>query len=340
MDDTIPRSILLIVLIILSGFFAASETAYSYCNKLRIRKRTEDGDKRAARALRVIDDFNNMLTTILIGNNLCHIFASSIAAIIFVRIMGTGGAVLSTVLLTVVIFLFGETIPKSFARANSDACALAVSLPVRALMTILTPANLLFSGLGKVFIMLFPKCDDSPSCTEDEFSNIVDSIQEEGLIEPEESRLIKSAIEFSDISVNEIMTPIDKAVSVDISVRQDDLKALILNKKYSRIPVYAGAPERIIGVLRVRDCLFRFANNLPVNTAALMNMPYKISPEAKLDTVFEELGRRRTHIAIVSADDGTALGIVTMEDIIEELVGEIYDEDDIILTSKEVVRQK
>ncbi|MBO6011134.1 MAG: DUF21 domain-containing protein, partial [Oscillospiraceae bacterium] len=148
MDDAVPRSILVIVLIILGGFFSGAETAYSYCNKIRIKKKADDGDRRAARVEKILDRFDNLLTTLLIGTNVCHVFASAAAALLFVKLMGTTGAVVSTVIMTLLIFLFSETIPKSVARANADAYAAAVSLPVMALMFILTPLNLLFRGIG------------------------------------------------------------------------------------------------------------------------------------------------------------------------------------------------
>ena len=334
MDDAVPRSILVIVLIILGGFFSGAETAYSYCNKIRIKKKADDGDRRAARVEKILDRFDNLLTTLLIGTNVCHVFASAAAALLFVKIMGTTGAVVSTVIMTLLIFLFSETIPKSVARANADGYATAVSLPVMALMFILTPLNLLFRGIGGIIKLLFPKREDVPSFTEDEFSTIVENVRDEGLIEPEESELIKSAIEFSDIEVREVMHPLSEMIAVDIKAPEDEVKKLILEQKYSRLPVYAGSRDRIIGVLCVKDCLPKFINGAKVDTGKLMKLPYLISPDAKIDQVFEGLGRRRTHLAIVTDENGCAIGFITMEDIMEELVGEIYDEDDVVRPSR------
>ena len=327
MDD-IPRSILILLLVLIGGSFAGSETALSYCNKLRIHKHAEEGDLRAKRVAYILDRFDKALSTILIGTNVCYVFASSFAAILFMKWMGAVGALVSTVVLTLLIFFFAETIPKNIARANSDAYALVCAAPISVLMVVLTPVTALFSGLGWVLKRLLPKPKELPSITEDEFTSIIDNIQEEGLMEPAETQLIKSAVEFSDIQAAAIMTPLRDTVAVSISEDPERLRALILEQKYSRLPVYAGSPERVVGVLQSRDCLWRIVNHLEVDIGALMNLTYDVSPATKLDELFEGLGRRHTHMAIVADEDGSALGIVTMEDILEELVGEIYDEDD------------
>ena len=327
MDD-IPRSILILALILLGGCFAGSETALSYCNKVRIRKRAEEGERRAKRVAGILERFDKALSTILIGTNVCYVFASSFAALLFIKHMGDLGAVISTVVLTLLIFFFAETLPKNFARANSDAYALACSGPLLVLMTILTPLTALLTGLGWVVKRLLPETADLPSITEDEFSTMIDNIEEEGLMEPTETALIKSAIDFNDTSVGEVMTPLKNMVAVSISEDPEKLKELILAEKYSRLPVYAGTPDRIVGVLQTKDCLWRILNHETIDISALMNLTYNVGPDTKLGALFEGLGRRHTHMAMVVDGDGIALGFVTMEDILEELVGEIYDEDD------------
>ena len=327
MDD-IPRSILILALILLGGCFAGSETALSYCNKVRMRKRAEEGERRAKRVVHILDRFDKALSTILIGTNVCYVFASSFAALLFIKYMGDLGAVISTVVLTLLIFFFAETIPKNFARANSDTYALACSAPLWGLMLLLTPLTALLTGLGWVVKRLLPEKADLPSITEDEFSTMIDNIGEEGLMEPAETALIKSAIDFSDTSAGEVMTPLKNMVAVSISEDPEKLRELILAEKYSRLPVYAGTPDRIVGVLQTRDCLWRILNHQPIDISALMNLTYNVSPDTTLNTLFEGLGRRHTHMAMVVDGEGIALGFVTMEDILEELVGEIYDEDD------------
>ena len=327
MDD-IPRSILILFLILLGGSFAGSETALSYSNRLRMKKRAEEGDKRAARVVYILDRFDKALSTILIGTNVCYVFASTFAAILFIRHLGTAGAVISTVIMTLLIFFFAETIPKNIARANPDAYALICAVPVKLLMILLTPLTALLAGIGWVVKRLLPREKEQPTITEDEFTTIIDSIQEEGLMEPEETRLIKSAVEFSDKTAGEIMTPLKDMVAVSITEEPEKLKELILREKYSRLPVYAGSPDRIVGILQTKDYLQLILKKKEPDISSLMKLTYDVPPEIKLDELFEGLGRRRTHMAIVIDVSGSALGFVTMEEILEELVGEIYDEDD------------
>ena len=327
MDD-IPRSILVAVLILLGGSFAGSETALSYCNKLRMRKHSEDGSKRAKRVCYVLDRFDKALTTILIGTNVCYVFASSFAAVLFLKWMGSVGAVVSTAVMTLLIFFFAETIPKNIARANSDAYATVCAVPLSALMVLLTPVTIFFSALGWVVKRLLPSVKELPSVTEDEFATMVENIAEEGLMEPTETELIKSAINFGEITAGDIMTPLKDMVAISISADAEQTKQLILEQKYSRLPVYAGTPDRIVGVLQTRDCLWRILNHIEFNIGSMMKLTYDVPPEMTLNDLFEGLGRRNTHMAIVVNQQGIALGFVTMEDILESLVGEIYDEDD------------
>ncbi len=328
MDDSIPRSILIIPLILLSGCMAGFETALSYCNKLRIKKKAEEGLRKAERVNYILNRFDKALSTLLIGTNLCHVFASSFATVLAVRLFGAVGAVLSTVILTVVIFFIAEAIPKSIAKVNSDAFAYFFSFPMALLMFVMTPLTIVFEGLGKLVKLILPRSKEQPSITEDEFAAIVENIKDEGMIEPVESEIIRSAVEFSDTRADAVMTPVDKMVAVSINESPERLKRLLIDEKYSRLPVYAGTPDRIVGVLQARDCLWRMMNGLEIDIGSIMKLPYFITPEMKLDAVFEGLGKRRTHMAIVTDSRGLALGFVTMEDLLEELVGEIYDEDD------------
>ena len=327
MDD-IPRSILTVALVLLGGSFAGSETALSSCNKIRIRTRAEEGSSSDRRVVSVLDRFDKALSTILIGTNVCYVFASSFAAVLFLKHFGTLGAVLSTVVMTLFIFLFAETIPKNFARANADRYARVCAVPLSALMLVLTPVTLLFSGISAFVRRLLPEQPEQPTVTEDEFTTMIENIGEEGLLEPEETDLIRSAVEFGDRTAGEIMTPLSEMCSVSITEPADKLRSLLLQEKYSRIPVYAGSRERIVGVLQAKDVLWLLAHGQEADIGTIMKLTYDVSPETTLQELFEGLGRRRTHLAIVVNELGEALGFVTMEDILEELVGEIYDEED------------
>ena len=336
MDDTIPRSILIVrcvvilLLVLLGGFFAASETAFSYCNKVRLKKRAEEGDERAERVGRVLAQFDKALSTLLIGTNVCYVLANTLAAAMFIRLLGGVGAAVSTAVMTVLIFILAETIPKNIARVNSDEAACLLAGPVRVFMAVLTPISLIFAGLAKAVTALLPKKKELPSITEDEFQTIVENIEDEGLLRHEESELIKSAIEFSDIVAQDVMMPLDKMVGLEIGASFEEIKALVLEEKYSRLPVYAGTPDRVVGILQTRDCLVSILHGEDVDVSAVMNLPCFVKPETPVDELFQILTQRRVHMAIVTGEDGTALGFLTMEDIMEELVGEIYDEDDVV----------
>ena len=338
-DDSIPRCILLIVLILLGGFFAGSETAFSYANRIRIRRKAEEGNKGAKRVVFIVDNFEKALTTLLIGNNLCHTFASVIATSLAISLWGAFGTVIATIALTLLIFFFAETIPKNIARTNSDAFAIFVSLPVLMLLYILTPVSMLFIGIGNFVKKHILKKEESPSFTEDEFQTIIDNIEEEGLIEHDESELIKSAIVFSDINAEQIMVPVSQMVAVELGENAKSVKEKLLQEKYSRIPVYSGTPEHIVGILHSKDFLQQMLGGKIVRLKSAITAPYFIRPDMKLDALFEGLGRSRTHIAIVADEGRRALGFVTMEDILEVLFGDIYDEDEAAPSAEASVKE-
>ncbi len=327
-DDSIPRSIvLLIILLIAGGFFSGAETAYSYCNRIRMKRKAEEGNPSAARVVKILDQFDKLLTTILIGTNVCHVLLSSLATIIAVELLGSSkGPVVSTVVMTLTVFFLSETLPKNFAHANADLYASSSSILIRAIMVILTPVSVLFSGISTLIKKLVGS-QQEPSMTEDEFAAVIEDVEEDGLLEPEESALIKSAIEFSDTTALDIMVPLEKMVGIEVAESEQSIREKVLQEKYSRLPLYRDSPSNVIGVLRSKDLLWCLMQSEPVELTKYINPPYFIPPEMKLDTLFEGLGRRRTHIAFVLGETGVQ-GFITMEDILEELVGEIYDEDD------------
>lgn len=327
-DDSVPRCILILVFLLFSGFFSAAETAFSYTNKIRMKLKAEEGNKAAARVLYIVENYDKTLTTILIGNNVANIAASVIATSLAMSIWGPVGPLIVSVVLTVIIFLFFETIPKNIGKANSDTFAIYASLPIRALLFILTPFTLFFSALGNLVKKLLIKGDEGPSLTEEEFQAIIENIEEEGLLEREESELIKSAVVFSDTTAESIMVPLSETVAIDINENPETVREKLISDKYSRLPVYLGTPEKIVGILHSKDYLLSILHGKPKKLKSAITPPYYIHPDMKLDALFEGLGRRRTHIAIVTDKLGRALGIVTMEDVLEELFGEIYDEDD------------
>jgi len=327
-DDSVPRSILILVFLLLSAFFAAAETAFSTTNKIRMKLKAEEGNKAAARVLYIVENYDKTLSTILIGVNVANTAASVLATSLAVSIWGPVGPLIVSIGLTVIIFLFFETIPKNIGKANSDLLATYFSVPIRALLFLLTPFTWFFSALGNLVKKLFLKGDDGPSLTEEEFQAIIENIEEEGLIEREESELIKSAVVFSDTTAESIMVPLSETVAIEINESPEEVREKLLSVKYSRLPVYLGTPEKIVGILHSKDYLLDILNGNPKKLKAAITPPYYIPPDMKLDALFEGLGKRRTHMAIVTDKLGRAQGIVTMEDVLEEIFGEIYDEDD------------
>ena len=329
MDDSIPRSILLVFALILTGgFFAGSETAFSFCNEVRMRTLADDGNRRARRVVRILDDFDRTVVTLLIAINTIYILAASIATTVAVSKMGNVGSVVATVVTTLCVFLFAETIPKNIARTNSDAYALFVAYPITFFRIILKPLAMLFTYLGDSVKKALPKKPAQPDVTEDEFEEMVDNVEEDGLIEPVEKEIIKSTIHFSDIMAGDVMTPREKIVAIPLSASRDELKRILLDEKYSRFPVYDGDIDHIEGVLRSSAMLWKLMNDQPVDILDNITRPYIIRSDLPVSKVFEGMSGRHTHMAIV-ADNGVTRGVITMEDILEEIVGEIYDEDDV-----------
>lgn len=330
MDDAIPRSILLIFLIIAGGFCAGAETAFSYTNTVRLRMLAENSRK-AKRAVRIIDDFDMTIVTLLIVINVVHITASAVATSLFIDITGSQalGPVIATVVITLAIFIFSETIPKNFAKANSDAYALAVALPIRAFTLVLYPLAWLLTALGELVKKVFHLRDDEPSVTEDEFSAMVEDAGEDDIFEPEETEIIQAAIEFGDTRVGDIMTPRADIAAISVKADEDEIKNILIEEKYSRFPVYRGSLNNIVGVVRTNQALWKMIND-DENFVLRENMtkPVFCSPEDGVNEIFGRMCNRKNHFAVVRDEDGRTVGIITMEDILEEIVGEIYDEDD------------
>ena len=328
MDD-IPRSILLILCLIpCAGFFAGSETAFSFCNEARIRALAENGKKRAKRLAKLLDDFDRTIVTLLIIINIIYISVSAIATVAVVTMLDSDlGSVIATVASTLLVFLFSETIPKNIAKVNADGWALLAAYPISFFRVVLSPLSALFTFIGEGAKKLLPKKQALPDVTEDEFEELVENVEDEGLIEPDEKEIIKSTIHFGDILAGEIMTPVDQVVCVPKDISAEDLKKLLIDVKFSRIPVTDGGVDDIVGVLSANKALYRLNAGTFIDVADIMTRPYFIRSDIPVSKVFEGMSGRRTHLAVVS-ESGKTLGIVTMEDILEEIAGEIYDEDE------------
>lgn len=331
MDDWFSY-ILLVILIALSAFFSASETAYTTVNKIRLQNYVDAGSKKAKTALFIAENYDRTLTTILIGNNIVNIGASSIATLLFVKLFGPSGAAISTAVMTILILIFGEVLPKSFAKESSEKFALAFSRPLRILMTLFWPVVFLFIQLKKVAKHISPiKEEETPTVTEQELKFIVESIEDEGVLEKQESELVQHALEFDEKTVQEVLTPRVDMTTLDI---EDDLQTnigLVLTERFSRIPVCRGTSDRIIGILHTKDLLEALVRGDAIDLASMVQPAFFVYKTKKLSSLLADFKRNKTHVAIVTDDYGGTVGMVTMEDLLEELVGHIWDEDEEII---------
>lgn len=326
--------VLLSVCIILSGIFSATETAFSSCNSIRLKSLAQDGNLRAQKVLDMVDRYDEFLSTILIGNNVVNIGASAIATVLFVRAMGDIGATWATLVLTVVILIFGEVSPKSIAKERPESFAMTMVSPVRGLMVLLTPLNKLFSWWTGFLARVF-KVQNQDEVTEGEFLTMVDEAESGGGIDREDTELIHSVLEFNDTPVSEIFTPRVDIVALPLKARKQEIMETFREYDYSRIPLYDENIDDIIGFIHLKDFYDEvwFGDK---TVADILNPVIFLPPTMKISKVLEKLQQKQTHLAIVADEFGGTDGLITMEDILEELVGEIYDEHDEV--EKEIVK--
>ncbi len=322
------KIVLVIVMIVFSALFSSTETAYSSLNKLRLKNYEAQGNKKAGIALRLANKFDEVLTAVLIGNNIVNIAMSSLSTLLFVSIFGDGGAGISTVIITVLVLIFGEVLPKSYAKRNAEKLALLFAKPLSFLVIILKPFVLI---LNKMSSMLSSGSEEAPSVTEDELKYMIDEIEEQGVIEEQESELVKSALEFDEISVDEILIPRVKVVGVEIGSDIDEIKNIFNTEMYSRLPVYEKSLDDIVGIITNKAFFKMLTEGKRDITSIIQEVPH-IADVKLISEAMRDMQRSKVHLAVVVDQYGGTKGIVTLEDIIEELVGEIYDEEDEIVT--------
>jgi CBS domain containing-hemolysin-like protein len=317
-------------LILLSAFFSGSEIAYTSANKLRLKKLSESGKKSATLALKLSDDFDKLLSTILIGNNLVNIAASTVATAIAMASSIKSqelSALLATVIMTVVVLIFAETIPKIIGKKISVAVSCAAAYPLRILSFIFFPVVWLVTVIVRGISRLYKK-DDTPLYTEDELVSIIETAEEEDIIDEDQSDLMQSAIEFSDISLSEILTPRTAMLAINIDDSPEEIQETIKNSHFSRLPVFEDSIDNIIGILYLNRFYKEFAVNEAPDLRELLIEPYFYHKTMKLPAVLADMKKRQAHIAVVVDEFGGTMGIVTLEDILEEIVGDIWDESD------------
>lgn len=330
--DSIPRSIIIILILLLVGaFFSGTETAYTNLNRIRLLAWADDGNKGARRALKILDKFDKTIITLLIGDNVAHVIMTALATVLAIYLAGEiTGPILATVIITLLVFIFAETLPKNIAKVRADEWACGVSGILQLLMWILTPVDWIFMGFSALMKKLFKSNDDGPTMTEDEFHTMVETIESEGGLEADESELIQSAVEFTDRTVREVMTPRVHMVGLNLEDSPEEQYQVILDEKYSRLPVYEGDLDHITGILNTKQYLHKklqMPDSYP-DIRSLMAEPYYIEPGMNLHSLVNEMRRRQMHIAIIRDEWGGTEGMVTLEDLLEELVGDIWDEDE------------
>lgn len=317
------------VCILFSGFFSASETAYTTLNRIRLKTAADAGDARAALTLSISEDYDKMLSTILIGNNIVNIAGASLATILFTRILGDAGVSISTAVMTIAVLIFGEISPKSLAKEHPESFARFSAPFLKFLMTILTPINFLFTQWKKLLGRLFKKKSDN-RMTQEELKIIVDEAQNEGGIDEEKGELIRSAIEFDDLTADDILTPRVDIVGIDEECPFKDISDIFLKNTYSRLPVYSDSIDNIIGMVHEKDYFNALQNGVSDIKQVTKKVLY-ISRTVKISDLLRTLQKSKSHMAIVVDEFGGTEGLVTMEDIIEELVGDIWDEHDVVI---------
>lgn len=327
MDSSIiPNIVIIIMLLVLSALFSSCETAFSSVNKIRLKNYAAKGDKRAEKALKIANKFEDALTAILIGNNIVNILSTSISTVLFTQILGPGGVGAATVVMTVLVLVFGEITPKSFAKNHAEQCALMFAEPLSAFMIVLKPVVMVF----KVIQKLFKPKTVQPSVTEDELKYIIDEIEEQGVLEEQESDLVRSALEFDEITVDEILIPRVNVIAIEKNTPFNEIKEKFLTDMYSRLPVYEKNIDNIIGVITNKS-FFRLMNENKENISDIIQEIIHISDLKLISEALKEMQKSKMHMAVVMDQYGGTKGIITLEDIIEELVGEIYDENDEII---------
>lgn len=330
MDNSdIFKIILVVVMMIFSALFSSTETAYSSVNKLRLKNYAGQGNKKAAKALKLANKFDEVLTAVLIGNNIVNIATSSVSTIVFINLIGSSGAAVSTVVITVLVLVFCEVLPKSYAKKNAERLALAFAAPLSVLVTIFRPFVYILNKLSSV---ISKGGEEAPSVTEDELKFMIDEIEEQGVIEEQESELVKSALEFDEISVNEILIPRVKVVGIEIGSTIEEIKETLCQEMYSRLPVYEKSLDDIIGII-TNKAFFKMLSEGGNDIKSIMQEVPHISDTLLISEAMRKMQRSKVHLAVVTDQYGGTKGIVTLEDIIEELVGEIYDEDDEIVNN-------
>ena len=323
MDDTARQIAVLVILILFSAYFSATETAFSSLNRIKLKNKAKNGNKRAEKTLKLCDKYDKLLSTILIGNNVVNILSASIATALFVFYFPQKGVAYSTITMTVVVLIFGEILPKSIAKEIPESFAMFSEPFISFCLAILTPVTFIFSVMKKCIDHAF-KIRSDKKITDSELLTIVEEAKSEGAIDEDEGHLLKSAIEFYDLEVSDILTPRVDVVSVDIESSADEIKDIFKKSGFSRLPVYKDTVDNIVGIINEKDF---FYNN---DISSIMLPTIRVLDTMKISKLVSLLREKKQHLAVVTDEYGGTVGVVSLEDALEELVGEIWDEHDLV----------
>jgi CBS domain containing-hemolysin-like protein len=339
MDSDSIYLIIIIISVLLSGYFSATETAFSSLNRIRVKNLAEKGNKRAKLVLKLSEQYDVLISTILIGNNIVNILAASLGTLLFVELLGQDiGATVSTVVMTIVVLIFAEVSPKTIAKESPEKFAMFSAPYIHILISVFAPFNLFFKGWKKLLSKVF-KSSDERSITEEELLTIIDEAEEGGGINETEGTLIRSAIEFTELEAADILTPRTDVTFISMDMEKEKIAKTFAETGYSRLPVYEGTHDHVVGIIHHKD-FHNFIYHTDVMLSEYVKPALFITKAKKIDALLKELQLKKMHIAVVLDEFGGTVGIVTMEDILEELVGEIWDEHDEVIHEIEKIGEK
>ena len=330
MDDGSLSWIIIAVLYLFMAYFAVAETAFASVNKIKLRTAQERGDARADKALQVLEEFDKAVTTALIGTNITHLAVASIVTVIVTREYGLTFVAVGTIITTLAVFFFGEMLPKSIAKRYSEALSLTCASSLLLFMRLFTPVSFILTKIGQ-FAANLAGLEDEVSVTEEELYDIIEDMADEGSLNEEQSELISSALEFGDITVDSILTSRVDMDALEVNTPPEKVVEYLLSHRHSRYPVYEGTTDHIIGTLQMRKYLKAYRREKNLDLRSMVDAPFFVHYSTPVDDLLREMNAKKVSIAIVLDDFGGTYGITTSEDALEELVGEIWDEEDIVV---------
>ncbi|MBP3366303.1 MAG: HlyC/CorC family transporter [Treponema sp.] len=329
-DGSVPLLVSLFVLILFSAFFSATETAYTCVSRIKLKSLAANKNKRAAKVLRLAEEhYDKLLSTILIGNNIVNLSASTVCALLCAKLLADfrlNASVISTAIITVIVLVFGEITPKFVAKSCAEKLSLAVYPVISTLIILFIPLTFLFSGWKKLIAKIF-RLNSEETITEEEIITMVEEAEEDGTLKKEETKLICSAIEFDDLEAADILVPRVAISAVEKNAGIDGIKKVFEDSGFSRLPVYENGIDSISGIIHEKD-FYRIFSKGENSIESIIQKPFFVTEHIKISKLLRQMQKEKTHMAVVLDEYGGTLGIVTMEDILEELVGEIYDEHD------------